>query len=111
MSKKNIFMLIGVLVVIASCAFGYFTDVANNIPTLIGTAFGLGMEIVAVWAKSTKRNWMVITAIVCAVAGGLCCAFAGVAETTLTTLVTAVLGLVALLASLFVGFMAIKQNK
>lgn len=109
--KKNIFMLIGVLVVIASCILGYFTDIAGDIPTLIGTAFGLGMEIIAVWVKSEKKNGFVIASIVCAVVGGVCCAFAGLAEGTLTTLITAIIGIVALLASIFAGVFAAKKAK
>ena len=108
--KKNIFMLIGILVVIASCILGYFTDIANDLPTLIGTAFGLGMEIIAIWKKSDKKNWLVITAIICAVVGGICCAFAGLAEGTLTTLVTAIIGVVALLVSILAGVFAAKKT-
>ena len=107
--RKNILLLIGVLVVIASCVLGYFTDIAGDLPTLIGTAFGLGIEIVAIWVKSEKKNGLVVAAIICAVIGGVCCAFAGLAEGTLTTLVSAIVGIIALLVSIFTTVITAKK--
>lgn len=109
--KKNIFLIIGVLVVIASTVLGALTDIGNDIPALIGTAFGLGMETIAIWNKSEKKNWLVIAAIVCAIVGGVCCCFAGLSEQTLTSLVIAIAGVVALLISIFTGIIAAKKTE
>lgn len=108
--KSKIVLIIGVAIIIASTILAAFTDVANDIPALIGTAFGLGLEIMAVWKKSEKKNGLVLAAIICAVIGGLCCAFAGLSEATVTSLVIAVAGLVALLVSIFMGLFAIKKK-
>lgn len=108
--KGKILMIVGVLVVIISTIFGALTDVANDIPSLIGTAFGLGLEIIAIWNKSVKKNWMVVTAIICASIGGLLCAFAGLSESTVTSLVVAIAGVVALLISIITGIFAAKKN-
>lgn len=109
--KKNIFAIIGVLIVIVSTVLAAFTDIANDIPSLIGTAFGLGMEIIAVWKKSSQKTWLVIAAIVCAVIGGICCAFAGLSEATVTSLIIAIAGVVSLLISIFVGIFAAKKSE
>lgn len=108
--KNKIFMIISVVIIICSCIFGALTDVGNDIPALVGTAFGLGMEIIAVRSKSEKKNWMVDAAIVCAVIGGLCCCFAGISEKTTSSLVVAAIGLVTLILSIFAGIFAAKKE-
>ena len=108
--KGKIVLIVGVVVIIISTIFAAFTDVANDIPALIGIAFGLGLDTIAVWKKSEKKNGLVLAAIISAIIGGLCCAFAGLSEATTTSLVIAATGLVALLVSILTGVFAIKKK-
>lgn len=109
--KTKLFLIISVALIIVSCLIGYFTDVGSDIPALIGTAFGIGMEIIVIWKKSKKQNALLVVTIVLAVIGGLCCSFAGLTEASVTTLAAAVIGFVSLIASVITGIVLVKQNK
>ena len=98
--KKNIVLWIGIILIIAGAAFAAFTDIAGDIPALAVAAFGLGVSVIAIWNKSEKKDWKVITSIACIVVGAFALGIAGFAEATMTTIIGSVIGLVSLIAGL-----------
>lgn len=109
--KKNIWLWIGIGLLVVGTVVACFTDILNDIPALAVAAFGLGSIIVSVWNKSEKKDWVTILAIVCVSVGAFCCAFVGLAQDTMTKVIAAVSALVMLLIGILTPVIKSKLSK
>ena len=101
---KNVFKILGLVLIIAGSALCYF----STVPVADGTgiaiaALGLALTIVGTLKKTEKKTWKEYVAIACFAIGGLLCGFAGFSEAIVTQVITAVFGVVALIAGLIVS--------
>jgi len=101
---KNVFKIIGLVLIIGGASLCYFTTVpiADGIGIAV-SALGLALTIVGVLKKTEKKTWKEFVAIACFAVGGLLCGFAGFSEAIVTQVITAVFGVVALIAGLIVS--------
>ena len=109
--KKNIWLWIGIGLLVVGTVVACFTNILNDIPALAVAAFGLGSIIVSVWNKSEKKDWVTILAIVFVSVGAFCCAFVGLAQDTMTKVIAAVSALVMLLIGILTPVINAKLNK
>lgn len=106
--KKNIFLWIGLALLVAGTIFACFTNIVNDIPALAVAAFGLGTIVVSIWNKSEKKDWVTIVAICCVSVGAFCCAICGLAQETMTKLISGIIAVVMLIIGIVVPL--IKAN-
>ena len=107
---KNIFKILGLVLIIAGSALAYFTTIPVAEYTGIAVAaLGLALAIVGVLKKTEKVTWKEYVAIVLFAVGGLLCGFAGFTEALVTQVITAVFGVVALIAGLIVSLVKAKK--
>lgn len=109
---KNIFIWVGVALIVAATIVAQFTGVAvASWVELAGFAIGLACCIVGIVSKAEKKDWKLYVSIIGIVAGSTLLVFAGIAKDTITTIITAVFGLVALIASLLPVLLVKKVKK
>jgi len=108
---KNIFKILGLVLIIGGSALCYFTTIpiADGIGIAVA-ALGLALTIVGVLKKTEKKTWKEFVAIVCFALGGFLCGFAGFSEEIVTQVITAIFGVVALIAGLIVSFIKPKAK-
>ena len=107
---KNIFKILGLVLIIAGSALAYFTTIPVAEYTGIAVAaLGLALAIVGVLKKTEKVTWKEYVAIILFAVGGLLCGFAGFTEALVTQVITAVFGVVALIAGLIVSLVKAKK--
>ena len=102
MNKKTIFTIISVVALLAGLGLGYFTDVANDLPAIGLTAFGLGGLILTTWKKSEKKNGLLVASILCMVISGLAAAFAEMAQDYYSKLISAIVAVITLIAAVLI---------
>lgn len=102
MSKNKIFAIVSIVALFGGVILGTFTDVANDLPAIALTAFGLGGLIIQTWNKSENKNGYLIASIICMVICGLSAAFAEMAQETFSKLIAAIVALVALVVSILI---------
>lgn len=107
--KKNLFVWIGIILIIVGAILSAFTDIANDIPGLAASAFGLGALIVSVYQKSEQKGVKVLFAIICIVLGAIACAIAGLSQEVTLQIITGVIGLVLLLIGILSVFVTKKK--
>ena len=108
---KNIFKILGLVLIIAGSALAYFTTVPiAEYSGIAVAALGLALAIVGVLNKTEKKTWKEYVAVICFAVGGLFCGFAGFSEALMTQVITAVFGVVALIAGLIVSFVKPKAK-
>lgn len=95
--KKNPWLWIGVICLVAGTAMACFLNVAKDIPALIIAAFGLGCICVTTYQNAEKKSIGLIISLVLCVIGGFCCAVAGLSQETAVQIGAAVIALVSLL--------------
>ena len=100
MSKKTIFTIIAVAALIGGIVLGTFTDIANDLPAIALTAFGLGGLIISTWNKSEKKGGILLASIICMIVGGLAAAFAEMTEDSVSRLIAAIVAVVTLIAGI-----------
>lgn len=104
--KKNIFLIIGIILVVAGCILGTFAKFpASDIVGFAVTMFGAGVAAWQMWSKRDKRDkskqtWLSVLSIVLVAAGAFLLGFGGFSQDTMTMIITAVCGLVAVIAGL-----------
>ena len=107
---KNVFKILGLVLIIAGSALAYFTAVPiAEYAGIAVAALGLALAIVGVLNKTEKKTWKEYVAVICFAAGGLLCGFAGFTDAVLTQVITAVFGVVALIAGLIVSLIKTKN--
>lgn len=100
--KINVWLWVGVALLVIGSVFACLTDIVNDIPALVVAAFGLGAAIVSTWNKSEQKDWKVIFSICCYV-GGFCYTVASLTQDTTVKIVTAVTALVSLIIVIIFG--------
>lgn len=102
MNKKTILLIVSIAALIGGVILGTFTDVANDLPAIALTSFGLGGLIIQTWKKSEKKSGFLLASIICMVICGIAAAFAEMSQETLSKLIAAVVALVALVVSILI---------
>lgn len=98
---KNIFIWIGVALVVAATIIGQFTGIpAASYIELAGFAVGLATCILGIVTKAEKKDWKLYVSIVGITLGSILLVFAGLVESQIATLISAVAGLVVLIISI-----------
>ena len=102
MSKKTIFTIIAICALLVGIILGCFTDVANDLPAIALTAFGLGGLVIITWNKSEKKGGVLLTSIICMIICGITAAFAEMTQDNLSKLISAITSVVALIIGILV---------
>lgn len=102
MNKKTILTIVFIVALLAGLGFGYFTDVANDLPAIGLTAFGLGGLILTTWKKSEKKNGFLAASIICMVISGVSAAFAEVSQDNFSKMIAAVVTVIGLIAAILI---------
>ena len=97
MNKKTIFTIIAIVALIAGIGLGVTTDIANDLPAIALTAFGLGGLVIQTYNKSEKKGAATLASIILMVICGLAAAFAEMSQDNLSKLISAVVAVVTLL--------------
>lgn len=101
--KKNIFLIIGLLMVIAGVAIAYFAkfELADMTGFAL-TMFGAGIATSQLWQKrdKTQKTWLTVLAVSLVGVGAYLLGFGGFSKETMTTVITMVFGLVGIIAGL-----------
>lgn len=101
--RKNILLVIGIVLVVAGCILGTFANFpASDIVGFAVTMFGAGIASWQMWSKrdKSKQTWLSVLSIVLVAAGAFLLGFGGFSKDTMTMIITAVCGLVAVIAGL-----------
>ncbi len=98
---KNIFVWIGVALIVAATVIAQFTGIEAAVwIELVGFTVGLASCIIGIISKTEKKDWKLYTSIIGIVIGSALLVFGGLAEKTITTLISLVAGAVALIISI-----------
>ena len=109
---KNIFIYIGIAIIVAATIVSQFTgiEVAAWIE-LSGFAVGLAACIVGIVNKAEKKDWKLYFSIAGIVIGTVLLVFADIAQSTIATLISLVAGIVVLIISLLPALIKKKEKK
>ena len=102
MNKKSIFTIISVVTLLAGLILGSFTDVANDLPAIGLTAFGMGGLILTTWKKSEKKGVSLIASILLVAVSGFAAAFAEMSQDNYSKLISAIVAVVALIIAILI---------
>ena len=102
MNKKTVWTIVFIATLIVGLALGYFTDVADDLPAICLSAFGLGGIIITTWKKSEKKGGVLVTSIVLMVISGFSAAFAEMSQDNVSKLIAAIVAVIALIAAILV---------
>ena len=102
MNKKTIFTIISIVALIGGVALGAFTDVLNDLPAILLSAFGTTGLIITTWSKSEKKGGVLLASIICMVFAGIAAAFAGMSKDNVQTLIAATVSLVSLIVGILI---------
>lgn len=111
MNKKTVWTIISIAALIGGLALGYFTDVADDLPAICLSAFGLGGLIVTTWKKSEKKGGVLIASILLMVISGFSAAFAEMAQDYYSKLIAAIVAVIALISAILVPVVAKALSK
>ena len=103
--KKNFFLVLSIVMMIAGVAFSYFAKwELADITGFALTMFGAGLAAATMWGKrdQSKKLWVSILGIVLIGIGAFSLGFLGFAKDTVTIIISSVFGLVAIIAGLIV---------
>lgn len=105
---KNLFLWIGVVLIIASTVIAQLTgiEVASWIE-MAGLAIGLASCISGIINKSEKKDWKLYVSIIGITLSSCLLVFAGITESTITTIITTVSGL----AVMIIGILPVLLQK
>ena len=111
MNKKTIFTIIAIAALIGGLVLGTFTDVANDLPAIALSAFGLGGLIIVTFNKSEKKGGVLIASIICMVISGFAAAFAEMSQDTYSKLISAIVAVVALIVGILIPIFSKSLSK
>ena len=111
MSKKSIFTIIAIVCLIGGLVLGAFTDVANDLPAIALSAFGLGGLIIVTYKKSEKRDGVLIASIICMVISGFAAAFAEMSQDNFSKLISAIVSVVTLIIGILIPIISNALSK
>lgn len=108
---KNIFIYVGLALIIAGAAIGNFTGIpAANWIELAGFAAGLATCAVSIVAKSEKKDWKLWLSLVSVSVGTILLVWAGISESVIASVISAVIGLVILVTGLLPVLLTKKKS-
>lgn len=112
--KKNIFVIIGIIVLIIGVAVSYFGGfaMADDVG-LATTMFGAGLITSQLWAKrdKSKPTWLSVVSIVCIAVGAFSLGFFQFDKESMGTIITTVFGFAAIIGGLIIGFIQSRPAK
>ena len=109
--KKNIFIIIGLILIVGGAAISYFAGFPMaDVTGFAASMFGAGAVAAGFWEKRTKTDVFSILTVACIGVGAFLLGFGGFVESTMTTIITGVIGLVGIIAGLIVGFININKK-
>ena len=98
---KNIFIYIGLALVVAGAAIGALTGIpAAQWIELAACAVGLATCIISIVKKDEKRDWKLWVALAAVSVGTILLVWAGISDIIIQSVITAVIGLVVLVTGL-----------
>ena len=98
---KNIFIYIGLALVVAGAAIGALTGIpAAQWIELAACAVGLATFIISIVKKDEKRDWKLWVALAAVSVGTILLVWAGISDSIIQSVITAVIGLVVLVTGL-----------
>lgn len=112
--KKNIFLIIGLLMVVAGVAIAYFAKFGlADMTGFALTMFGAGIATSQLWQKrdKTQKTWLAVLAVSLVGVGAYLLGFGGFSKETMTTVITMVFGLVGIIAGLIIAAIQSKNAK
>jgi len=96
---KNIFIYIGLALIIAGAVIGQFTGIeAASWIELVGFAAGLATCSIGIVKKAEKKDWKLYVAI--AAIGTILMVWAGISQSVISSVISTVIGLVVLVTGL-----------
>ena len=111
MNKKTIFTIIAIVALIVGIGLGVTTDIANDLPAIALTAFGLGGLVIQTYNKSEKKGAATLASIILMVICGLAAAFAEMSQDNLSKLISAVVAVVTLIVAILIPVISKAINK
>lgn len=98
---KNIFIYIGLALVVAGAAIGALTGIpAAQWIELAACAVGLATCIISIVKKDEKRDWKLWVALAAVSVGTILLVWAGISDSIIQRVITAVIALVVLVTGL-----------
>lgn len=98
---KNIFIYIGLALVVAGAAVGALTGIpAAQWIELAACAVGLATCIISIVKKDEKRDWKLWVALAAVSVGTILLVWAGISDSVIQSVITAVIALVVLVTGL-----------
>ena len=98
---KNIFIYIGLALVVAGAAIGALTGIpAAQWIELAACAVGLATCIISIVKKDEKRDWKLWFALAAVSVGTILLVWAGISDSIIQSVITAVIALVVLVTGL-----------
>lgn len=98
---KNIFIYIGLALVVAGAAIGALTGIpAAQWIELAACAVGLATCIISIVKKYEKRDWKLWVALAAVSVGTILLVWAGISDSIIQSVITAVIALVVLVTGL-----------
>ena len=98
---KNIFIYIGLALVVAGAAVGALTGIpAAQWIELAACAVGLATCIISIVKKDEKRDWKLWVALAAVSVGTILLVWAGISDSIIQSVITAVIALVVLVTGL-----------
>lgn len=98
---KNIFIYIGLALVVAGAAIGALTGIpAAQWIELAACAVGLATCIISIVKKDEKKDWKLWVALAAVSVGTILLVWAGISDSIIQSVITAVIGLVVLVTGL-----------
>ncbi|MCR4631408.1 MAG: hypothetical protein K5786_07225 [Treponema sp.] len=98
---KNIFIYIGLALIIAGAVIGQFTGIeAASWIELVGFAAGLATCSIGIVKKAEKKDWKLYVAIAAIAVGTILMVWAGISQSVISSVISTVIGLVVLVTGL-----------
>ena len=98
---KKFITILAVICIVAGCIIGHFSAVTTGDLTAIALeAFGFTVLVINTLKKQEKNTWKEISSVVLFVAGGACCAVAGLTQDTMAQAISLTVAAVALLVGI-----------
>lgn len=98
---KNIFIYIGLALVVAGAAIGALTGIpAAQWIELAACAVGLATCVISIVKKDEKRDWKLWVALAAVSVGTILLVWAGISDSIIQSVITAVIALVVLVTGL-----------
>lgn len=98
---KNFLKIIGIVLLVAGSSVAVFSTIPMaDYLGIAADAFGFALLVGATLKKAEKKTWKEYLGVILFAVAGLCCGFAGLAESTMSQIVSLVSGLIALILGL-----------